>query len=98
MILVILYNINNNKYILIYSYILCNIVIIKTKQDKKNKTRCKMNNNKSIVFKKSMYGQVNLLMIDSLLLKYGVDLRSNTYNVVDMGNSYRIIVKKIEEV
>ena len=46
-----------------------------------------MNKNKSIVFKKSMYGQVNLLMIDSLLLKHGIDLRSNTYNVVDMGAS-----------
>ena len=57
-----------------------------------------MNNNKSIVFKKSAYGQVNLLMIESLLLRNGIELRFNTYNVVDMGNSYKIIVKKIEEV
>ena len=55
-------------------------------------------NEKTIVFKKSAYGQVNLLMIESQLLKHGVDLRFNTYNVVDMGTSYRIIVKKIEEV
>ena len=55
-------------------------------------------NNKSIVFKKSAYGQVNLLMIESQLLKHGIDLRFNTYNVIDLGTSYKIIVKKIEEV
>ena len=55
-------------------------------------------NNKTIVFKKSQYNQVNLIMIESLLLRHGVSLKYNTYNVVDLGNSYRIVVKKIEEV
>jgi len=80
---------------LIYINILCNIIIIDTKQKNKD---IKQMNEKTIVFKKSAYGQVNLLMIESQLLKHGVDLRFNTYNVVDMGTSYRIIVKKIEEV
>ena len=55
-------------------------------------------NEKTIVFKKSQYNQVNLLFIDSLLLKHGINLKYHTYNVVDLGNSYRIVVKKIEEV
>ena len=78
---------------MIYSYILCNIVIIDTKQKNKD---IKQMNNKSIVFKKSGYNQVNLLMIDSLLLKHGISLKNHTYNVIDLGTSYKIVIRKIE--
>ena len=51
-----------------------------------------------LVIEKSQYNQVNLLIIDALLLKKGINKRHNDINIIEKDKSLVVLITKKVEV
>ena len=51
-----------------------------------------------LVIEKSKYNQVNLMIIDALLLKKGINKRHNDINIIEKDKSLVVLITKKVEV